>query len=85
MHSTFIVLRLAYGFHKDFILKLFYGISVSSVIQEKQFLVSSKKCALNTIKLPRVLAQELCGYRNDPKFFGLIYLGKQCRPRSDCS
>ena len=24
-------------------------------------------------------------YRNDPKFFGQTGLGKQCRPRSDCS
>ena len=24
-------------------------------------------------------------YRNDPKIFGQIGLGKQCRPRSDCS
>ena len=31
--------------------------------------------------LPKPFAR----YRNDPKFFGQICLGKQCRPRSDCS
>ena len=28
---------------------------------------------------------EVSDYHNDPNFFGQIGLGKQCRPRSDCS
>ena len=28
---------------------------------------------------------KLIKYRKDPKVFGQVGLGKQCRPRSDCS
>ena len=67
------------------VLTFFTGFAYHIQNSEKNLNIKFKSCYADFIFA--IYPQNLyeIEYRNDPKFFGQIGVGKQCRPRSDCS